>query len=211
VEERRRIGRDLHDRVGLWLSTAYRQLELYDLDKGRKETCPWTEKRITTAYDAVREAMRVLREVTSELRLCEPSDSLEKALLTAFDAMATGDATVQLKINGDEIWAPPAVQDESFLVVREAVRNAVVHGRAELVLVRIDIAPCEMRIYVDDNGVGFDPHRTAASGGVGLSTMRERAELLGGTLLLSSTPGQGTHVGLLLPLPGSENGSARGT
>ncbi|MFD0683243.1 sensor histidine kinase [Actinomadura fibrosa] len=206
VEERRRIGRDLHDRVGLWLSAAYRQLELYDLDASGKENCLGTEKRLTAAYDAVREAMRILREITSELRFCEPSDSLEKALLTAFEAVATGDAAVQLKINGDEVWAPPAVKDESFLIVREAVRNAVVHGRAGIVLVRIDIAPREMRIYVDDNGGGFDPRRTATSGGVGLSTMRERAELVGGTLAVSSAPGEGTHVELFIPLPGSEDG-----
>ncbi|MFI0450357.1 sensor histidine kinase [Actinomadura sp. 6N118] len=210
VEERHRIGRELHDHVGLWLSTAYRQLELYDLDKNGKGPCPATEERITAAYDAVREAMRILREITSDLRLSEPSSGLEKALLRAFEAVATDDPTVQLKINGDEIWAPPAVKDESFLVVREAVRNAVVHGKSKLVLVRIDIAPHEMRIYVDDNGCGFDTRRTPASGGMGLSIMRERAELVRGTLAVSSTPGQGTHVELFIPLPGSEHGSARG-
>jgi signal transduction histidine kinase len=211
VDERRRIGRELHDRVGLWLSAAYRQLELYDLDKNRKGPCPETEKRLTAAYDAVREAMRILRGVTSELRFSEPSNSLEKALLTAFEAVATDDATVQLKINGDETWAPLAVKDESFLVVREAVRNAVVHGRADLVLVRIDIAPRELRIYVDDNGVGFDPGRIAASGGVGLSTMRERAEIVDGTLMVSSRPGHGTHVELVIPLPGSDPDAVHGT
>ncbi|WP_192809951.1 sensor histidine kinase [Actinomadura rudentiformis] len=209
VEERHRIGRELHDHVGLWLSAAYRQLELYDLDNDGKELGSGSEKRITAAYDAVREAMRTLREITSELRFSEPSSGLEKALLTALEAVATGDATVQLKINGDEKWAPPAVKDESFLVVREAVRNAVVHGKSKLVLVRIDIAPHEMRIYVDDNGCGFDTRRTA-SGGMGLSIMRERAELVRGTFTVSSTPGQGTHVELFIPLPGSEHGPARG-
>ncbi|TDC72039.1 hypothetical protein E1200_00285 [Actinomadura sp. GC306] len=208
VEERCRIGRELHDRVGMWLSAAYRQLELYDLDKNTKGPCPETEKRLTAAYGAVQEAMRILRDITSDLRFCESSNCLEKALLTAFEAVATDDATVQLKINGDEKWASAAVKDESFLVVREAVRNAVVHGMAELVLVRIDIAPHEMHVYVDDNGVGFDPERATASAGVGLSSMRERAELVGGTLVVSSAPGQGAHVELSVPLPGSENDAA---
>ncbi|TDB88384.1 sensor histidine kinase [Actinomadura sp. 7K534] len=208
VEERCRIGRELHDRVGMWLSAAYRQLELYDLDKNSKGPCPETEKRLTAAYGAVQEAMRILRDITSDLRFCESSNCLEKALRTAFEALATGDAVVQLKVNGDEMWASPAVKDESFLVVREAVRNAVVHGMAELVQVRVDIAPHEMRIYVDDDGVGFDPDQATASAGVGLSTMRERAELIGGTITVSSTPGQGAHVELSIPLPGSENDAA---
>jgi signal transduction histidine kinase len=208
VEERCRIGRELHDRVGMWLSAAYRQLELYDLDKNSKGHCPETEKRLTAAYGAVQEAMRILRDITSDLRFCESSNCLEKALRTALETVATDDAVVRLQVNGDEVWASPAVKDESFLVVREAVRNAVVHGMAELVLVRVDIAPHEMRVYVDDNGVGFDPERARASGGVGLSSMRERAELIGGTLLVSSTPGQGAHVELSIPLPGSENDAA---
>ncbi|GAA0556483.1 sensor histidine kinase [Actinomadura livida] len=208
VEERCRIGRELHDRVGMWLSAAYRQLELYDLDKNSKGPCPETEKRLTAAYGAVQEAMRILRDITSDLRFCESSNCLEKALRTAFEALATDDAVVQLKVNGDEMWASPAVKDESFLVVREAVRNALVHGMAELVLVRVDIAPHEMRIYVDDNGVGFDPDQATGSDGVGLSTMRERAELIGGTITVSSTPGQGARVELSIPLPGSENDAA---
>lgn len=200
IEERRRIARELHDRVGLGLSVAQRQLEAYEFYEDKQST--QALNRITTAQQGVRESMQSLRAVTSDLRLQEPLKSLEKALLNYLETLPSG-IGYRLYVNGDETWAPASVRDESFLVIREAVRNAVAHGDAGMILVSMEIAPHELRAAVDDNGVGFDvdqaPH---GSGGMGLSTMRERAELMGGTVTIMSRPGRGTHAELVIPLPG---------
>ncbi|MDH2429626.1 sensor histidine kinase [Sphaerisporangium sp. TRM90804] len=199
IEERRRIARELHDRVGLGLSVAQRQLEAHEFyeDKDSAQAL----NRVAAAQQGVREAMQSLRAVTSELRLQEPLKSLEKALLNYLETLPQG-MGFRLYVNGDETWAPATVRDESFLVIREAIRNAVAHGRAEMILVSVEIAPHELRGSVDDNGGGFDVDDVPASGGMGLSTMRERAELMGGTITIMSRPGRGTHAELVIPLQG---------
>ncbi|MFP3961822.1 histidine kinase [Actinomadura fulvescens] len=201
-DERSRITRELHDRVGFWLNTASRQMELFEVARERGADLIGASQRVEKARFAVREAMRSLRATTTELRLHEPVQHLEKALLTAFAALPAGEATIRLNINGDEDWAPHGVKDEVFLIVREAVRNALVHGRSRLVVVGVHIAPHELRVYVDDDGVGFDTGTLSNGKGIGLSVMRERAEALNGTLTVSGTQGRGAHVGLYVPLPG---------
>jgi signal transduction histidine kinase len=198
LEERRRIARELHDRIGSGVSLAYRQLELFELYRTTEPVKAST--RVETAQQAIQETMLNLRAVTSELRLQEPLKSLEKALLSYLDSARLEDVAIRLRVNGDESWAPPAVSDESFLILREAVRNALSHGHPTMVLVRVDIAPHELRASVVDDGSGFDPHN--ATGGVGLSSMQERAALIGGMVTVSSQADRGTHVELLVPLPG---------
>jgi signal transduction histidine kinase len=64
----------------------------------------------------------------------------------------------------------------------------------------VDITPNELRASVEDDGLGFDTRRPPASGGVGLVGMRERVELMNGTVVISSEPGQGTQVCFSVPL-----------
>jgi signal transduction histidine kinase len=198
LDERRRIARELHDRLGEGMSVALRQLELHELAEGQ----PARVRRATRAKDAIAEAMRRLRVVISDLRH-EPVRSLEKALIEYIDSVAA-DADVRLRVSGDETWAPPSVIDEAFLILREAIRNALRHGRPRMLLVGVALAPYELHAWVEDDGCGFSPPPGPgrASTGTGLASMRERATLLGGRLTVASVPGQGTHVELLVPLPG---------
>ncbi len=108
---------------------------------------------------------------------------------------------VRLQVNGDETWAPPAIRDESFLVIREAIRNALAHGDPGIVLIRVDIAPHEVRAWVEDDGSGFDITAQDSERG-GLLSMRERSELMGGSISIMSKPGWGSQVELVVPLAG---------
>lgn len=200
LNERRRIARELHDRVGPGLSVAHRQLELFEMFSTSGPTR--AASSAGKAKQAVGEAMHSLRAVTSELRFEDTVTSMEKALLTLTETLRTDEVTIRVSVNGDEAWAPPAVRDESFLVIREAIRNAVAHGEPDVVLVRIDISPHDLRASIEDDGIGFETDRAGRARSVGLSSMRERAELMGGTLNVSSWPGRGAHVELLVPLPG---------
>jgi len=207
IEERGRIARDLHDRIGHGLSVAHQQLEIYDV---YRDTEPIKAAvRVEIAQQAINEAMLSLRAAISGLRLNVPSGSFEKALVAFVEEVRLGDVDIRVWVNGDETWASAAVRDESFLVLREAVRNALNHGDPAVVVVWVDIAPHELRASVKDDGMGFDPANSPRSGGVGLSSMRERAELMGGTLLVSSEPGRGTQIELLVPLLGHRDGQAR--
>jgi signal transduction histidine kinase len=158
------------------------------------------------AKEAIAEGMRRLRAVTSDLRQ-DSVRNLEKALIEYIDS-AAGDATVpadvRLRVSGDETWASPAVIGEAFLILREAIRNALRHASPRLVLIGVALAPHELHAWVEDDGRGFVPANRAGPvpAGNGLISMRERAALLGGRLTIVSVPGRGTHVGLLVPLPG---------
>jgi signal transduction histidine kinase len=197
VEERRRLARDLHDRVGEALAVGLRRLDLQEIlglaDLSGQPTVP---------RDVLVEAMRRLRVVTSDLRE-PPVTSLEKALMLHLDSVR-GDAEVRLHISGDEGWAPPAVLDEVFLILREALRNALTHAAPQLVLIGVEVSPEELSAWVIDDGRGFSPPPVAewAARGSGLASMRERGALVGGQVVVSSMPAHGTRVELHVPLPG---------
>lgn len=199
VDERHRIARELHDRLGEGVSGALRQLELHELTEPERPD----ESRLCNALAkrALVEVMDHLHIVISDLRR-DFVTSLGKALGDYIASTAT-DVDVRLHISGDERWAPPTVIDETYLILREAVRNALAHGEPQLLLVGVDLAPHELHAWVEDDGRGFDPcGPDLGAGSAGLDTMRERAALIGGKLTVTSSPGEGTQIDLLLPLPG---------
>jgi signal transduction histidine kinase len=197
LDERQRIARELHDRLGEVLTVGLRQL---DLDEIMGPEIP--EGQSAVAREVLVEAMRRLRLVTSGLR-DEPVTSFEKALENFLNRVCA-DADVHLVVLGDEAWASAEIIDEAFLIVREALRNALTHGAPQSVVVGVEVTRRELRAWVDDDGTGFavgvDAESPAA--GTGLATMRERAALLGGTLAIASKPGRGTSVELNVPLSG---------
>jgi signal transduction histidine kinase len=150
------------------------------------------------AREALVEAMRRLRLVASDLRH-DPVTSLEQALSDYLDRIFA-DADVQLVVTGDETWVPAAVLDEAFLIIREALRNALKHGRPQSVLIGVGLTIYELRVRVYDDGRGLEcGGADSPLAGTGPATMRERAALLGGSLEISSEPGRGTSVELSVP------------
>lgn len=205
IDERRRIARDLHDRLGEGMSVALRQLELHELTSGKDPLIP--SPRAAMAKEAIAEGMRRLRAVTSDLRQ-DSVRNLEKALIQYIDSAAgegTVPADVRLRVSGDETWASPAVIGEAFLILREAIRNALRHAAPRLVLIGVAVAPHELYAWVEDDGRGFvlGSHAASVPADNGLTSMRERVALLGGRLTIVSVPGRGTLVELLVPLPGA--------
>jgi len=85
------------------------------------------------------------------------------------------------------------------MILREGVRNAVAHSGSESIVVEVKIFPREVEALVWDHGQGFETSK-AVSEGVGLSSMRERAELLGGSFEVASKGERGTMIKVRLPL-----------
>ncbi|MEO3786692.1 histidine kinase [Actinocorallia sp. B10E7] len=192
VGERRRIGRELHDRVGGDVAAALRMLE-------RAETArPEPVEGVEQACEVLRDTLRDLRDLIHGLRLEEPRQSLERALLDVIDNSDAAGMTYLVKVNGDDSLLPAQVRSEVFLIIREALRNIFAHSLARVLRAQIDIAPGEIRATVEDNGIGIgtDPDPRSS----GLSSMRERAALLGGSLAVVDRFGGGTRVELAVPL-----------
>jgi signal transduction histidine kinase len=95
---------------------------------------------------------------------------------------------------------PPDVRHNIFLIVKEALTNALKHAAASEVRVQAKVPANTLEILVQDDGKGFDSASLAESTRNGLGNMRRRAEAIGGRLELQSAPGQGTSVKLSVNL-----------
>jgi signal transduction histidine kinase len=200
ADERRRIGRELHDRVAHSIVVVFRNLELHDLYEARDPDK--AREKLELAKLTAQEALKGARELSSELRHLPAEGGLEVALSDHLRSVAPAGVEAWVSVAGDENLIPPEVRGEAFLILREAVGNALAHSSAKTLEISIAIASGRLRASVEDDGRGFDPTEAAAHGtGTGLSSMRESALLLGGTLTLSARPGEGTRVELSVPLP----------
>jgi signal transduction histidine kinase len=140
-----------------------------------------------------------LRRLTRDLR---PSYLDDLGLAPALGLLArqvTGELAIPVEFmsSGEPRRLPPPVELAAYRIVQEALRNVGRHARATHVTVALDFAAGQATLTVADDGEGFDAGRLgelALGGHFGLLGARERAEAVGATLALQSTPGQGTRV-----------------
>jgi signal transduction histidine kinase len=191
LEERRRVARDLHDGVAQELAFISSQMHWLDKQGGN-------DRR---ANDQIMEAVqRALDESRSAISaLSRPiQEPLHIALAhTAEEVASRVGARLELDLD-EHIVVSPAWEEALPRILREAVGNAVRHGRARTVTLQLrNGAGVWLRIM--DDGQGFDPSAPRSDGSFGLISMRERTEALGGTFEITSAPGEGTSVEIHLP------------
>lgn len=141
-----------------------------------------------------------------------PEEELEDGLPAALEALVRtyvpDGLHVELAFTPGDEWGwediPAPVGAQAYLVMREALTNAVRHSGCEHVRMGLEFCGTELVGTVEDDGGGFDPEVAGASpsGGVGLRSIRERAGMLGGSLRVDSAPGAGTKVELKVPIGG---------
>jgi signal transduction histidine kinase len=207
VEERNRLARELHDAVNQTLFsvslTAEAAALLVDNEPER------AKKQLGEVRELVRSAMTEMRSLIFELRPGDVvADGLAVTLQKHVDVLRRVHGTdIELHVEGREAGAP--VEREVFRIVQEAMANALKHGYAEHVRVRVRGAGDRLAVAVEDDGIGFDPEGPQARRRLGLISMRERAEALGGALDVRSAPGAGTTVLLEVELDGQHPSSDR--
>jgi signal transduction histidine kinase len=173
----RELSRQVHDRIAHSVLTVLVNLDL--LEAQERDTGP-----VWRAQCSARDALEQIRDLAARLRAgAEPDRRLAPA---AADAPAC---------TGDRSQTP----DEVYLVVREAVRNALIHADANHVTVDLRVDDAWIDLVVQDDGQGFEPHRLTPATSVGLSSMRERAEIVGGRVTVASAPRLGTRVRIGVP------------
>jgi signal transduction histidine kinase len=91
-----------------------------------------------------------------------------------------------------------------FRIVQEALRNVVKHSRTTQAKVELSGQGDEIELCISDGGVGFSHKSAQAKGGLGLISMRERLQLVGGQLAVESKPSHGTQIRVRIPLPASK-------
>jgi PAS domain S-box-containing protein len=196
--ERRRLARDLHDGVLQDLSYTAASMELIMLDAGDTSL----GKELQRAVYRVRRAGQELREAVNDLRLADevglPFPDLVESLVRRNRARARG-LEISLEVGeGFPLTPLGETGTQSIRILQEALTNALRHSGAGRVSVTLKTEGGDLVAGVSDDGRGFEPGTTP---GVGLNSMRERAEVIGGELEIASQPGRGTSVRLRVPLP----------
>jgi signal transduction histidine kinase len=194
--ERERISRELHDGAIQQVYTAGLIVESAQRKAGRNgELERWLDK----AMIAMNEAIGSLRATMGDLRPGPPNTSLVAGLRQqTADPRLTALMNVDLVLDLSETESLNPVQTARVLaIVSEALANAARHAQAHHVSVRAVREADQLMLTIDDDGCGFDT--TTKNFGYGLRDMRDRARLLGGSLMIGSEPGRGTQIKLVTP------------
>lgn len=206
-DERRRLARDLHDGPAQSMSAALFgvDLALATLDRAPESA----REELLHARELLRDALNELRAMMLGLR---PRLLEEKGLGSALEALAgmapLWGPNVTVAVTGRFVRLADDVELALYRIAQEAITNARKHSAAGEIRVILDVRADSVTLTVTDNGQGFPPRRIrpAAGHGEGVPGMRERAELLGGTLQIESAPGKGTQVLATLPLAEHDGG-----
>ncbi|MCC7359842.1 MAG: GAF domain-containing sensor histidine kinase [Anaerolineales bacterium] len=196
-EERRRLRRDLHDGLGSQLSALH--LQAGTLRLALPPGLPAVEAGLSELQVEIHAAIGDLRRLVYALR---PPALDELGLAGALRSLAAQCSTtdgLRVQVSAAEQLPPlpAAVEAAAYRITQEALANIVRHAHAHAGQVRLSVNG-GLRLEIQDDGVGLPAERTA---GVGLRSMRERAEELGGACAVEAVPGGGTCVVVYLPLP----------
>jgi signal transduction histidine kinase len=205
-EERQRIARELHDETGQSLTALALGIEAAsaELRAGRTDS---VDERLGSLTSVSADALKELERLVLDLRPAQLDRLGLVATLRWYVARVRSHAGVaaSLEVRGHTTRLGAEVETTLFRLTQEALTNVVRHAHADHVDVVLAFEPDSLRLDVTDDGIGFDARQVStASTSIGLIGMRERTQLIGGTLTLRSRPGEGSHVTVTVPLEGRQ-------
>ena len=189
-EERSRIARDLHDRLGQWLT--YISFELERIICGEDTATPELTRLygdVQTALDELRETLRQLRSGITEDR---PLSRVGKEIVDRFTERT--EVEVTWSVTDPDQSLPILVENELLRILQESLSNIDKHAQAHNADVVWSVADGQGVLTITDDGRGFDTAKGVRDSAYGLVGMRERADVIGARLTVESTPGVGTTI-----------------
>lgn len=196
--ERKRVAKDLHDRLGSMLSAIKHQFSVLEskVEAVREENKVQYDHVFSMLDDAVGEVRRIshdmLKSSLAQFGLAGALDDLREALA------APGKLEVEMSLFGLEERLEQKVEIAVFRMVQECVGNALKHAKATAITIQVTRSTAMLNVIVEDNGKGFDT--THVNEGMGLGNLRQRAAEVGGAVQFDSAPGRGTIVTIDVPL-----------
>jgi len=212
AEERARIARDMHDSIAQNLYFLGLKVELCRklLQKDKEQ------ERLEAELQLIRETLKQsLQEVRRAIFALHPIDLKQLGLLGALGKLAAefqqqSQIRTRLLIQGEERALPADIEFVLFRVAQEALNNVGKHAQAQNVQIELDLRdPSRVGLALQDDGRGFKPELVLKENSLGIRSMRERVQQVGGTFWLSSAPGAGTHIKCSLPYNAKEAGDGR--
>jgi two-component system sensor histidine kinase UhpB len=203
--EQRRIARELHDQVGqtvTGLSLGLKSLERL-LGNGAQGD---VGRHVQWLQSLAGEIGRDIHRAAVDLRPTALDDvGLREALATLLRQWTLRhDIRSDFQVLGDSVRLPAAVETAIYRIVQEALTNVLKHAQASTVSVSLEQRTEEVRVIIEDDGVGFDGEADpgpSAKPRLGLSGIRERLSLLRGSLTLETSPVSGTTLYVRIPYP----------
>jgi len=204
AEYRARLSQEMHDGIQRYLVSIGMRLEM----AGKlADTEPARAAAIAVDQGvSVRQAADELRYLVRRLRspLVEQQgfvDALRDHLSVFAERLSVSGP---VEIEGTPVPLPPHVEQAAFRIVQEALTNIEKHAEADQVSVTLRFEAHLLQCVIADNGAGFEPaalpDHPGIDGGFGISSMRQRAEAVGGELRITSAPGQGTELTFTVPI-----------
>ena len=197
LEERRRLARDLHDAItqslyGLMLfARASRDAHEANDDPKLEENLEEIETNALQTLKEMRLLLHQLRPLSLE------HGGLSKAVIRRFDQVERRLGITAVADVEDNIDLDRTTEESLYLIITEALNNSLKHAKARKVTVGLHQQNGNIRLVVEDNGLGFNPSKPTV--GMGLKNIQERADLLDGELEFSSEKGKGTRIRLVIP------------
>ncbi len=196
-QERRRIGRELHDEAGQSLLLLRLQLEMLE-----KSAVGGLRAGLGEARETVERIVTELRRIVTAL---SPAVLERLGLTAAVRQMAArfekaSRVATEVRVRGKAEDLTAETQEVVYRVAQECLQNTAKHARASAVKVSLEITDKSFRLRVADNGAGFAVEAENGPMSFGLAGMRERAALIGGAVEVRSAPGRGTEVVLRAPV-----------
>jgi PAS domain S-box-containing protein len=201
--ERRRIARELHDETAQTLTSLLVGLRAVDESQDLEQV----KAAASTLRGLVSGALLGVQRMARGLRPSVLDDlGLEEALeRLSLDVTGANEFVVDLHVTGPRLpRLPEQIEIALYRMAQEALTNASKHAAPKAVSILIHRNASEVRLVVEDDGKGFDVDETVSDKQLGLVGMRERAHLVGGSMTVESSVGQGTTICISVPLSGQK-------
>jgi signal transduction histidine kinase len=201
LAERNRLAGEIHDSVQQGLSGLMLQL---DATLKRQNLAPDVRSRLTVARNMVSFTRQEVQQAVWDLEspLLENAD-LAEGLKRLAALISSGILQVEINATGTSAQVPSSTKHHLLRIAQEAITNAVRHGNAEKIEVRLHCSHQSVSLEINDDGCGFVPEEVFANGigHFGLRGLRGRVSKINADLKVISAPNSGTNVKVVVPLP----------
>jgi len=200
LAERQRLSGEIHDTVAQGFTSIIMLLQAADADVERQPAA--ARGHLALALETARDNLAEARALVAALAPAGLEPGALDAALRRLAATADGHpgTAARFEVSGAVVPLPRPAEVMLLRVAQEALANVRKHARAGQVIVGLHYGEGQVGLDVTDDGPGFDPGQ--AAGGYGLPGMRARAEEAGGRLQVRSSPGCGTTISVVVPVPG---------
>jgi two-component system sensor histidine kinase DegS len=201
-EERKRVAREIHDGPAQSMANVVLRTEIVE-KMLKNDRILEAQMELHELKEMVRMSLAEVRRIIFDLRPMALDDlglvpTLQKYIQTFEDRTKL---SVELVVFGNEQPLKSSVKAAIFRLVQECLNNVEKHAQAKIVHVKLEFLQENLHLVVKDDGIGFDPNDRAANGATfGLLGMKERTQLLEGTMEIQSEQGQGTKVIFQIPV-----------